>query len=224
MTGEEAYGTKQRTVSGSEDDQKQELVDALRRARDEVRATPAPPRVLPAYVMPEGSSSTRARDAALAHVEGAPPVSPDRSFLNERFDLRAALDAPPASALSRALRPVRSVLRRVLRFALGPLVERQTELNSAQVRFDNELVSYVDARFDRLSSHYDHVLGLHGKRMEEIDERHLILQQELIRHVHELVKRIELVFESAGENHAYLDGVLREVKEEIRALAARLPR
>jgi hypothetical protein len=109
-------------------------------------------------------------------------------------------------------------------FALGPLVERQERFNSAQVRFDNALVEYLDARLDRLSAHYDRVLGLDGKRMEEIDERHLILQQELIRHVHDLVERIEFVFESAEQNHLYLEGMLRETKEELAALIARWDR
>ena len=102
------------------------------------------------------------------------------------------------------------------------LVERQVEMNSAQVRFDNELVQYADERFDRMSRHYDRVLGLHGRRMEEIDERHLILQQELIRHVHDLVARIELVFEAAEQNHLYLEGTLRETREELSKLSARL--
>ncbi len=95
-------------------------------------------------------------------------------------------------------------------------------MNSAQVRFDNELVRYVDDRFDRMSGHYDRVLGLHGRRMEEIDERHLILQQELIRHVHDLVARIELVFEAAEQNHLYLEGTLRETREELTKISERL--
>ena len=36
--------------------------------------------------------------------------------------------------------------------------------------------------------HYDEVLGLHGRHMGEIDERHLILQEELVTHVHDLVQ------------------------------------
>jgi hypothetical protein len=110
----------------------------------------------------------------------------------------------------------------MVRFALGPFVERQVEQNSAQVKFDNELVDYVDKRIDRLSTHYDEILGLHGKRMEEIDERHLILQQELIQHVHDLVKRIDYVFETAEQNHLYLEGILREIREELVELSTRL--
>ena len=90
------------------------------------------------------------------------------------------------------------------------------------MKFDNEFVDYVDKRMDHLSTHYDQILGLHGKRMEEIDERHLILQQELIQHVHDLVKRIDYVFETAEQNHLYLEGFLREIREELVELRARL--
>jgi len=110
----------------------------------------------------------------------------------------------------------------MVRFALGPVVERQVQMNSAQVRFDNEVVSYIDTRIDRMTSHYDQVLGLHGMRMEEIDERHLILQQELVRHVHDLVERIEFVFETAETNHLQIDGSLRETREQLRELVARI--
>ncbi len=75
---------------------------------------------------------------------------------------------------------------------------------------------------DRFSAHYDEILGLHGKRMEEIDERHLILQQELIQHVHDLVKRIDYVFETAEQNHLYLEGFLREIREELVELGTRV--
>jgi hypothetical protein len=149
------------------------------------------------------------------------PRSPDRESLNRLWNV--ADSAPePGGALARLFSPLRAPLRRLARFALGPVVERQVEFNSAQVRFDNELVRYVDERLDRASHHYDRVLGLHGRRMEEIDERHLILQQELIRHVHDLVARIELVFEAAEQNHLYLEGTLRETREELSRIEARL--
>ena len=95
-------------------------------------------------------------------------------------------------------------------------------MNSAQVKFDNELVEYLDTRLDRISQHYDHVIGLHGKRMAEIDERHLILQQELVRHVHDLIQRIEFVFETAEQNHLYLEANLRETRDELASLVKRL--
>jgi hypothetical protein len=50
----------------------------------------------------------------------------------------------------------------------------------------------------------------------------LILQQELVRHVHELVKRIDFVFETAEQNHLYLEGMLRETREELSSIAQRM--
>jgi hypothetical protein len=150
------------------------------------------------------------------------PVSPDRRALNENWDISTALDSRPQGRLGRLLAPLRKPIQRIVHFALGPLVERQVEFNSAQVKFDNELVTYLDRRLDQISVHYDHVLGLDGKRMEEIDERHLILQQELIQHVHDLVKRIDFVFETAEQNHLYLEGFLRELREELQGLASRI--
>lgn len=196
------------------------MAGALRELRERARSESRLESKLPPYPLPAGS---RAPLGGIEPVEPASePRSPDRSKLNEIFDVSRALDAPPGGALGRILSRLRGPLRRVIRFALGPLIERQVEMNSAQVRFDNELVAYVDARLDRMSSHYDKVLGLHGKRMEEIDERHLILQQELIQHVHDLVKRIEFVFETAEQNHLYLEGDLREVRERVRELAGHL--
>jgi hypothetical protein len=199
---------------------KEELVSGLRAAREgarlegEASAKPAP------YAAGSPASNPLPPLAA-PDPEGA-PSSPDREELNRIWDVFAGATAPPARALARLLAPLRFPLRRLVRFALGGVFERQVRMNSAQVRFDNELVRYVDERFDRMSRHYDRVLGLHGRRMEEIDERHLILQQELIRHVHDLVARIELVFEAAEQNHLYLEGTLRETREELLKIGERI--
>jgi hypothetical protein len=152
------------------------------------------------------------------------PISPDRSDLNRLWDVSTALQTAPSGRLARLFSPLRKPLQRVMRFVFGPFIEQQAEMNSAQVKFDNQLVEYVDERLDRISAHYDRLLGLHGKRMEEIDERHLILQQELIQHVHDLIKRIDFVFETAEQNHLYLEGFLREVRDEAQSLAERLDR
>lgn len=199
-------------MSQSDEEQSRALVSGLRGVRDEARLAERSPVTLE-------SSDEKAEPAkplgALGDVGAAstePSVSPDRAALNELWDLARA---QPTS-------PFRRFLARIARFALGPVVDRQTRMNSAQVQFDNALVAYVDARIDGVSRHYDGLLGLHGKRMEEIDERHLILQQELVRHVHDLVQRIEFVFETAETNHLYVDGLARETREELKRLVQRL--
>jgi hypothetical protein len=203
-----------------EETRKKELIAGLRDAREKARRSPDPPFQLPPYSM-----SSPMRDPPRMAPNDTPPelpsASPDREELNRVWDIATGDDRPPGR-LSRWLGPLRSPLRRAVLFALGPVVENQVRMNSAQVRFDNELVRYLDERLDRMARHYDHVLGIHGRRMEEIDERHLILQQELVRHVHDLIARIELTFEAAEQNHLYLEGTLRETREEVARIAERI--
>ncbi len=199
---------------------KQEVAGALRDVRQRARSEAAPTPKQSDYPMPEEKHTPLGSIPATDPTLGL--ASPDRSRLNELWDVSTALTARPAGPIGRLFSPLRRPLQRIVRFVLGPFIERQVELNSAQVQFDNELVTYIDGRLDRISNHYDQTLALYGKRMEEIDERHLILQQELIRHVHELVKRIDFVFETAEQNHLYLEGTLREVQEELRSIAARI--
>jgi hypothetical protein len=198
-------------VSESQDSLKDEVSGSLRAVRERERSEPTPSAKPTPYPASEQQGPLKPLQQA---TPLGMPVSPNRDRLNELWDLSNVLEAPTGI--------LRGLVRRVLRFAWGPLIDRQLELNSAQVRFDNELVEYIDQRLDRISAHYDHLLGLYGKRMEEIDERHLSLQQELIRHVHELVKRIDFVFETAEQNHLYLEGMLREAQEELRDIARRM--
>jgi hypothetical protein len=210
-------------MSAADEDEelRKEVVEGARLARASGREASTETASLEAYETPLPGAS--ALGPLPRDVTGAAPSSPDRAELNARWRVSEALDEPPRG-WGRLFAPLRRPLQRVVRFALGPLLERQERFNSAQVQFDNSFVTYVDARLDRLSAHYDRVLGLHGRRMEEIDERHLILQQELIRHVHDLVERIEFVFESAEQNHLYLEGLLRETREELAGLVARWDR
>ena len=196
------------------DDERRELIASLRSVRGDARDAPEARPSMPEQV---DATKTTAALAKIAAEDTAENVSsPARDDLNSLWNVASA---KPQGYLGALFSPFRRLLQR---FALGPVVERQVQMNSAQVRFDNEVIEYVDARLDRMERHYDHVLGLHGKRMEEIDERHLILQQELIRHVHDLVERIEFVFETAETNHLQIDGALRETREELKDLAKRL--
>ena len=79
-----------------------------------------------------------------------------------------------------------------------------------------------DARLEATHRHYDEVLGLHGRHMGEIDERHLILQEELVTHVHDLVRRIDLVLAEAERGRLGLERDLRDVRDRARQLEERL--
>ena len=198
----------------TETEQQRELVNSLRSVRDEARDARETRPSLPEQV--DATKTTAALPTIAVEDTSENVSSPARDDLNSLWNVSGA---KPQGFLGKLV----SLFRRHLqRFALGAVVERQVQMNSAQVRFDNEVIEYVDARLDRMARHYDHVLGLHGKRMEEIDERHLILQQELIRHVHDLVERIEFVFETAETNHLQIDAALRETREELKDLAKRL--
>lgn len=197
-----------------DEQERRDLVDNLRSVRDEARDA-----LRERSSLPESAKAT-ASAPPLSRITGADETreisSPARDDLNALWNVASA---PSPGFLGKLISPLRRWAQRLL---LGPVVERQVQLNSAQVRFDNEVVEYMDARLDRMGQHYDRILGLHGKRMEEIDERHLILQQELIRHVHDLVERIEFVFETAETNHLQVDSALRETREELKDLVNRL--
>ena len=100
----------------------------------------------------------------------------------------------------------------------------QVSWNSRQVQLDNEILEYVDARLDVTHRHYDAVLGIHGRHIQDINERHLILQEELVAHVHDLVKRIDLVLAEAEKGRLSLEFALRDVRTRLARLEERLGR
>lgn len=116
----------------------------------------------------------------------------------------------------------RGLLLRLLRPLVGPALERQVAVNSAQVQFDNALLDFVIRRLERTHRHYDAVLGIHGRHMGEIDERHLILQEELVAHVHDLVARIDLVLSEAERGRTSLELALQDVRGRLAELEQRL--
>lgn len=189
-------------------DEREADAERLRRIREAVRARALvdPPQ------LPE--ARTAATPARLAPLEGAPseapPARPDAAELNATWETSRAT----ASGL----------FGRLARRALAPFVDAQTQWNARQVQLDNRLLEYLDARFDFTHRHYDRVLGVHGKRLEEVDERHLILQEELVQHVHDLVKRIDLVLAEAEKGRHSLEFALRELRNRLERLEEKLAR
>lgn len=191
-------------------DERERVAEELRRIRDDVRerALLAEPAAVP---------PSRAVKPPETHVpEPAPepasmPAQPDLAPVNRTWDTRAARSAGGA-------------LGRLVRRCLAPFVEAQTSFNSHQVQLDNALFEYLDARLAATHRHYDGVLGIHGRHMADIDERHLILQEELVAHVHDLVKRIDLVLGDAEKGRLSLEFALRDVRTRLVRLEERLPR
>ena len=79
-------------------------------------------------------------------------------------------------------------------------------------------------RLHETHRHYDAVLGLTARHMAEIDERHLILQEELVAHVHDLVKRIDLVLGEGEKGRLSLESALRDLRTRLQQLEERLAR
>jgi hypothetical protein len=139
------------------------------------------------------------------------PPRPDNADLNRLWPLRDAV----------AEGGLRRVVTRGLGRLLARLIDRQEAFNSRQVQFDNALLDYIDARLAGTHRHYDAVLGIHGRHMGEIDERHLIVQEELVAHVHDLVKRIDLVLSESERGRLGLELALRDVRARLLRLEQR---
>jgi hypothetical protein len=112
----------------------------------------------------------------------------------------------------------------VARRLAAPFLRAQQDFNAHQVQFDNALLAYVEARLAHTHAHYDAVLGVHGRHMGEIDERHLILQEELVAHVHDLVRRVDLVMAEGEKGRVALTAELRDLRARLVHLEERLRR
>jgi len=192
---------------------RQQVAEELRRVREEVRARALhdPPATLPAAAPVKVPGPMPADREA---VPIAPIRRPDNAALNEGWRVRDDKAGPGW----------RARLARGLGRLLARILDAQESFNSRQVQFDNELLDYIDARLEATHRHYDDVLGLHGRHMGEIDERHLILQEELVAHVHDLVRRIDLVLAEAEKGRLGLERDLRDVRERLARLEERLAR
>jgi hypothetical protein len=189
-------------------DERQRVAEELRRVREAVRERAVLAPVAPAPAPAVRDPQPIGREPEPPAPE--PPSPPDGSAVN------AAWETSRVEARG-------GVLGRLVRRLLAPVLEAQTAFNARQVRLDNELLSYVDRRFDATHQHYDRVLGLHSRHMDDIDQRHLILQEELVAHVHDLVKRIDLVLAEAERGRLSLEFALQEIRARLARLEDRLP-
>jgi hypothetical protein len=189
-------------------DEHDEVADVLRRVKDEARrearrarpdretTVPAPAR--PTETGPETVPTPPERESA--------PVlePPDPAAVNAAW----TAESPPRRGLSGLLE---GFLERVLR----PRFEAQRTFNARQVQLDNEILRYVVSRSEATHQHYDHLLGDLGRRLDEADARHAILERELVRHVQDLVQRIDLVLADSSRGRSSLQLALEEVRERL---------
>jgi hypothetical protein len=107
------------------------------------------------------------------------------------------------------------LLSRLLARLLAPQLEAQRAFNADQVRLDNALLRHLEERFAATHRHYDEVLGAAGRRLDEVDERHAQLVQELVAHVHDLARRIDLVLAEADRGRPALELVIKDLQAHV---------
>ncbi len=193
---------------------REDVAAELQRVRDAVRGRALHPReakdVLPA-ARPARVGEPLVQETALEPA--ALPARPELTDVNAHWRAEGPLAAGP-----------KGVLARFVEKLLLPRLAAQVEWNAKQVRLDNQILEYVDARLAATHEHYDAVLGQIGRHLGEIDERHMILQEELVAHVHDLVKRIDLVLAESEKGRLGLEHGLRDVKSRLLLLEERLGR
>jgi hypothetical protein len=199
----------------SQDDN--DVEQALRRARDEARR--GAPSSLDEEISELKGEAVEARGEEVvprgSEVVGpaADPEPPDPGAVNASW--RAA--PPPPRGLSR-------LLWRLLARAVGPHIEAQRTFNADQVRLDNETLRYLGERFAATHRHYDRLLGLQARRLDEVDERHALLQRDLVSHVRRLVQRIDLLLGETNRGRAATEYELGELRERLVRLEEALRR
>ena len=201
-------------MPGRPEDEQTRVADEIERIREAARTAPVPVRgsdeVLPP-VKPV-PSPRGVEPIAAPSAPAATPTRPDNGAVNRLWSLPIA--APPRGLAGR--------LFGFLRRGLAPLWDAQSTFNSRQVQLDNDILAYVDARFEQTHRHYDGVLGHYGQHLTEVDQRHLILQNELVAHVHDLVKRIDIVLAESERGRVSLESSLRDLRTRLVQLEERL--
>lgn len=142
----------------------------------------------------------------------APPVPP----------LPAPPDATAVNEAWRAEAAAGGVLRRWLERVLRPRLDAQLAFNARQAQLDNALLEWLQARFAATHEHYDRLHHDATGRMDDIDERHLRLQERLVVHVHELVRRIDFVLEASERSRLSAEAELRRLATRVEELERRL--
>jgi hypothetical protein len=98
----------------------------------------------------------------------------------------------------------------------------QAKFNADQVVLDNALVTWTAEHFAATHRHYNHVITLMQKRMDDIDTRHRELERELVRHVHEMARRIDVVLGEGEKGRVSHEAALRSLRERLRSLEEKL--
>jgi hypothetical protein len=193
-------------------DEREDVAAELRRVGEDARrravraaGPPAPP--------PPVAGQPRPRPKGESPEPEAAPQPPDASAVNATWRTEIT---PPTG--------LRGLFYRFFDRILRPRFEGQQAFNARQVQLDNETLRYIDERFAATHRHYDRVLGLYGRHLEEADKRHLILQEELLVHVRDLVRRIDLVLAEGDRGRLALEFALEDARARLARLEETLQR
>jgi len=185
-------------------DEREDVAAELLRVREGARAAPVGDPPEPAPPIPRQTVARRSE--TLPPAEPA-PSPPDATAVNEAW-----------AAEGRSRRGLAGLVHRVVGHLLGGRFEAQRAWNAHQVRLDNELLRYVEERFAAIHRHYDRILGLQGRRLDEVDERHILLERELVAHVRDLVRRIDIVLAESSRGRAGQELVLEDLRARLERL------
>jgi hypothetical protein len=147
------------------------------------------------------------RDAVGPAPGSANEGPPDTSAVNSTWRAEAV---PP--------RGLSGIVFRLLERFWGPQLDAQRRFNSDQVQLDNETIRYVTERSAATHRHYDALLGDIGQRLGDVDVRHQLLQRDLLAHVDDLVRRIDLVLTEAERGRLSLEHEVRRLRRRLEEL------
>jgi hypothetical protein len=154
------------------------------------------------------TSSEASRPGDSPEIPWNPPAPPDLKPVNESWPAGGKSASGPIAALVDGGREKTR--------------EAQVKFNSDQVQLDNALVAWTAEHFAATHKHYDQVIDRMQKRMDDIDTRHRELERELVRHVHEMARRIDVVLGEGEKGRVSHESALRSLRERLRVLEEKL--
>jgi hypothetical protein len=150
----------------------------------------------------------------------APPPPPPAPELPSPPDPRAVNESWSPPSLQGG--GIAGALRRAAHRLVRKQLDARVRFDSDQVRLDNELLEYVTAHFAATHRHYDRLIAADAVRMNEIDERHVLVQKGVVAHIEDLMNRVELVLEAAERSRLSSESDLRRILPRLEALERRL--
>ena len=151
-------------------------------------------------------------DAPHEGTSPSAPKAPDAAGVNEAWGVEP--ETPQG---------IRGLVYRLVSRLLHHRFDAQRTFNSEQVRLDNALLQHLEAREAATHAHYDRILGVHGRHMEEIDERHVALQKELVAQFVDLDRRLDLVRDVTDRGRLSLEHELKRLRRRVASLGESRP-